>query len=106
MSVFPSQETRMGVDDSVEKALMVGDNGTIMQITQRRGQGQITHGFDFRAPRLRGQQSKTHYSFPHHYQGRIDFNTVNPSHSSGMDLMSIPASRGVLAILSSLAGKY
>ena len=62
MSVFPSQETRMGVDDSVEKALMVGDNGTIMQITQRRGQGQITHGFDFRAPRLRGQRSKTHYS--------------------------------------------
>ena len=36
-------------------------------------------------------------AFPHHYQGRIDFNTVNPSHSTGMDLVSIPASRGVLA---------
>ena len=40
---------------------------------------------------------KLPFSFPHHYQGRIDFNTVNPSHSTGMDLVSIPASRGVLA---------
>ena len=35
-------------------------------------------------------------SFPHHYQGRSDFNTVNPVHSTGMDLMSIPASKVVL----------
>ena len=35
--------------------------------------------------------------FPHHYQGRIDFNTVNPCHSTGMDLVSIPAGRVVLA---------
>ena len=38
-----------------------------------------------------------HKPFPHHYQGRIDFNTVNPCHSTGMDLMSIPAGRVVLA---------
>ena len=37
------------------------------------------------------------FSFPHHYQGRIDFNTVNPCHSTGMDLVSIPAGRVVLA---------
>ena len=36
-------------------------------------------------------------AFPHHYQGRIDFNTVNLCHSTGMDLVSIPASRVVLA---------
>ena len=32
-------------------------------------------------------------SFSHHYQGRIDFNTVNLFHSTGMDLAGIPASR-------------
>ena len=36
-------------------------------------------------------------AFPHHYQERIDFNTVNPCHSQGMDLVSIPAGRAVLA---------
>ena len=36
-------------------------------------------------------------AFPHHYQGRIDFNTVNPCHSQGMELVSIPAGRAVLA---------
>ena len=39
----------------------------------------------------------TDTAFPHHYQGRIDFNTVNPCHSTGMDLVSIPAGRAVLA---------
>ena len=38
-----------------------------------------------------------HLTFPHHYQGRIDFNTVNPFHSTRMDLVSIPAWRAVLA---------
>ena len=28
-----------------------------------------------------------HFSFPHHQQGRIDFNTVNPSLSAGKDLL-------------------
>ena len=28
-----------------------------------------------------------HLSFPHHQQGRIDFNTVNPSLSAGKDLL-------------------
>ena len=32
-------------------------------------------------------------AFSHHYQGRIDFNTVNLFHSTGMDLAGIPASR-------------
>ena len=36
------------------------------------------------------QQEK---SFSHHYQGRIDFNTVNLFHSAGMDLACILASR-------------
>ena len=33
------------------------------------------------------------FSFPHHYQGRIDFNTDNLYHSAGMDFVCIPASR-------------
>ena len=33
------------------------------------------------------------HPFSHHYQGRIDFNTVNLFHSTGMDLAGIPASR-------------
>ena len=37
------------------------------------------------------------WPFPHHYQGRIDFNTVNPRHSAGMDFVSIPARMVVLA---------
>ena len=42
--------------------------------------------------------SNTNYvAFPHHYQGRIDFNTVNLCQSTGMDLVSIPAGRVVLA---------
>ena len=36
-------------------------------------------------------------TYSHHYQGRIYFNTVNLFHSTGMDLVSIPASRVVLA---------
>ena len=34
-----------------------------------------------------------HISFSHHYQGRIDFTTVNLFHSAGMDLACILASR-------------
>ena len=40
---------------------------------------------------------REHCTFPHHYQGRIDFNTVNPFHSTRMDLVSIPAGRAVMA---------
>ena len=42
-------------------------------------------------------KSMTDMTFPHHYQGRIDFNTVNPFHSTRMDLVSIPAWREVMA---------
>ena len=45
---------------------------------------------------LNGSGQNLADSFPHHYQGRIDFYTVNPIHSMGMDLMSIPASKVVL----------
>ena len=57
-TVFPSQETLMVGDDSVEKALMVGDSRTIMQITQRLGQGQTTHGFDFRSLWIEGSRQR------------------------------------------------
>ena len=49
-----------------------------------------------KAPDVSGPTG-SHCPFPHHYQGRIDFNTVNPCHSTGMDLVSIPAGRVVLA---------
>ena len=41
---------------------MVGDNGTIMQITQRRGQGRITRGFDFRVRLFGGCAVQRHFS--------------------------------------------
>ena len=34
-----------------------------------------------------------HCTFSHHYQGKIDFNTDNQFHSTGMDFVCIPASR-------------
>ena len=43
-------------------------------------------------------------TFSHHYQGRIDFNTVNLFHSAGMDLACILASREGLAILYDFSG--
>ena len=61
--------------------------------THGRGKSRGRRGWISRyLPSLGGART-----FSHHYQGRIDFNTVNPSHSTGMDLVSIPASRGVLA---------
>ena len=43
--------------------------------------------------RLRYNHSIVDQAFSHHYQGRIDFTTVNLFHSAGMDLACILASR-------------
>ena len=37
--------------------------------------------------------SKVEFAFSHHYQGRIDFNTVNLFHSTGMHLACILSRR-------------
>ena len=59
--------------------------------------GMTVERFEDMADLVRVERKKTeqctHCAFSHHYQGRIDFNTVNLFHSTGMHLACILARR-------------